>query len=67
MTERVCESNGDEREAEQAVEEFLAMRSQILGRLSPAALRCVAGIFERRMEEKAQQRKTRVSDMSVTT
>jgi hypothetical protein len=57
MTERVCESTGDaEREAEQAVEEFLEMRAQILGRLSSAALRCVPGIFERRMEERSHER-----------
>jgi hypothetical protein len=56
MTERVCESNGNaEQEAEQAVEKFLEMRAQILGRLSPAALRCVAGIFERRMEERSHE------------
>jgi hypothetical protein len=40
-----------EREAEAAVSEFLDMRTRILGRLSPEALRCVAAIFERRMEE----------------
>jgi hypothetical protein len=41
-----------EKEAEAAVAEFLDMRAAILGRLSPEALRCVAAIFERRMEEK---------------
>jgi hypothetical protein len=41
-----------EKEAEAAVSEFLEMRTRILGRLSPEALRCVADIFERRMEEK---------------
>jgi len=41
-----------EREAEAAVAEFLEMRAAILGRLSPEALRCVAAIFERRMEER---------------
>jgi len=41
-----------EKEAEAAVSEFLEMRAAILGRLSPEALRCVAAIFERRMEEK---------------
>jgi hypothetical protein len=40
-----------ERQAEGAVAEFLEMRAAILGRLSPEALRCVAAIFERRMEE----------------
>jgi len=40
-----------EREAEAAVSEFLEMRAAILGRLSPEALRCVAAIFERRMQE----------------
>jgi hypothetical protein len=39
-----------EKEAEAAVNEFLEMRAAILGRLSPEALRCVAGIFERRMK-----------------
>jgi hypothetical protein len=41
-----------EQEAEAAVSQFLEMRATILGRLSPEALRCVAAIFERRMEEK---------------
>jgi hypothetical protein len=40
-----------EKEAEAAVSEFLEMRAAILGRLSPEALRCVAAIFERRVEE----------------
>jgi len=40
-----------EKEAEEAIAEFLEMRAAILGRLSPEALRCVAAIFERRMHE----------------
>lgn len=55
-----------EKEAEAAVAEFLEMRAAILGRLSPEALRCVAAIFERRMEERNGP-KPRASDMSVTT
>jgi len=55
-----------EKEAEAAVAEFLEVRAAILGRLSPEALRCVAAIFERRMEER-KERKTSASDMSVTT
>jgi hypothetical protein len=50
-----------EREAEAAVAEFLEMRAAILGRLSPEALRCVAVIFERRMEE-SKKRGTQASD-----
>jgi len=46
-----------EKEAEAAVTEFLERRAQILGRLSPEALRCVAAIFERRMEEDYARRK----------
>jgi hypothetical protein len=45
-----------EEEAEAAVSEFLEMRTRILGRLSPEALRCVAAIFERRLEEKKTSR-----------
>jgi hypothetical protein len=45
-----------DREAEAAVSEFLEMRAAILGRLSPEALRCVAAIFERRMEEEKKRR-----------
>jgi len=41
-----------EQEAEAAVSEFLEMRAAILGRLSLDALRCVAAIFEQRMEER---------------
>ena len=41
-----------ERQAEEAVAEFLEMRAAILGRLSPEALRCVAAIFERHLEER---------------
>jgi hypothetical protein len=40
-----------EKEAEAAVSEFIEMRTAILGRLSPEALRCVALIFERRTEK----------------
>lgn len=47
----------EEREAEAAVTEFLEMRAAILGRLSPEALRCVAAIFERRMEEREKEKK----------
>jgi len=50
-----------EKEAEAAVSEFLEMRAAILGRLSPEALRCVAAIFERRMEEKHEQKNCRLS------
>lgn len=45
-----------EKEAEVAVSEFLEMRAAILGRLSPEALRCVAAIFERRMEERNEKK-----------
>jgi len=48
-----------EKEAEAAVAEFLEMRAAILGRLSPEALRCVAAIFERRMEEKREKKNSR--------
>lgn len=48
-----------EREAEAAVSEFLEMRAAILGRLSPEALRCVAAIFERRMEERKGKKNSR--------
>lgn len=48
-----------EREAEAAVVEFLEMRAAILGRLSPEALRCVADIFERRMEETKGKKNSR--------
>jgi len=48
-----------EQEAEAAVSEFLDMRAAILGRLSPEALRCVADIFERRMEERNEQKSSR--------
>jgi hypothetical protein len=48
-----------EREAEAAVDEFLEMRAAILGRLSPEALRCVAAIFERRMEESKEKKISR--------
>jgi len=48
-----------EQEAEAAVSEFLDMRAAILGRLSPVALRCVAAIFERRMEERKEQKNSR--------
>jgi hypothetical protein len=48
-----------EKEAEAAVAEFLEMRTAILGRLSPEALRCVAAIFERRMEEKREKKNSR--------
>jgi hypothetical protein len=44
-------SSTAEKEAEAAVDEFLEMRAAILGKLSPEALRCVATIFERRVEE----------------
>jgi hypothetical protein len=40
-----------EKEAEEAVAEFLDMRAAILGRLSPEALRCVPGILGRHLEE----------------
>ena len=64
-----------EEEAESAVAEFLQMRAAILGRLSPEALRCVAAIFERRMEERSPKQKkgcsaqdlSLISDMSVIT
>lgn len=36
---------------------FLEMRAAILGRLSPEALRCVAAIFERRMDSGKDKRK----------
>jgi hypothetical protein len=41
----------------QAVQDsvLLEMRAAMLGRLSPEALRCVAAIFERRMEEKEKK------------
>jgi hypothetical protein len=48
-----------EREAEAAVSEFLDMRAAILGRQSPEALRCVAAIFERRMEERKEKKTSR--------
>ncbi len=48
-----------EREAEAAVSEFLETRAAILGRLSPEALRCVAAIFERWMEEKQEKKALR--------
>jgi hypothetical protein len=48
-----------EQQAEAAVAEFLEMRDAILGRLSPEALRCVAAIFERRMEGRKDKRKVR--------
>jgi hypothetical protein len=48
-----------EQEAEAAVAEFLEMRAAILGRLSPEALRCVAAIFERRMEERNETKASR--------
>lgn len=48
-----------EKEAEAAVAEFLEMRAAILGRLSPEALRCVAAIFERRMEKSKEKKSSR--------
>jgi hypothetical protein len=48
-----------ERQAEAAVAEFLEMRAAILGRLSPEALRCVAAIFERRIEERKEKKTLR--------
>lgn len=45
-----------EKEAEEAVAEFLEMRATILGRLSPEALRCVPSILERHMEERKQKK-----------
>jgi hypothetical protein len=48
-----------EKEAEAAVSEFIEMRAAILGRLSPEALRCVALIFERRVEESSPKRSAR--------
>lgn len=48
-----------QRQAEAAVDEFLQMREKILGELSPEALRCVAGIFEKRMEEKKEKKAPR--------
>jgi hypothetical protein len=44
-----------QREAELAVDEFLKMRAQILGELSPEVLRCVAAIFERSMKKEKTQ------------
>ena len=49
-----------EKEAEAAVAEFLEMRDAILGKLSPEALRCVAAIFERRMEESKERENSRI-------
>lgn len=40
-----------QREAELAVDEFLKMRAQILGELSPEALARVAAIFEERSKK----------------
>jgi hypothetical protein len=48
-----------EKEAEEAVAEFIEMRAAILGRLSPEALRCVAAIFERRTEERNETNASR--------
>ena len=48
-----------EKEAGAAVSEFLEMRAAILGRLSPEALRCVAAIFERQMEERHEKKNSR--------
>lgn len=49
-----------EKEAEAAVAKFLEMRAAILGRLSPEALRCVASIFERRMDESKGKKSSRL-------
>lgn len=55
----VANTSTEEKEAVAAVAEFLEMRAAILGRLSPEALRCVAGIFERRMEAKKEKKTPR--------
>ena len=52
-------TNVTEKEAEAAVAEFLEMRAAILGKLSPEALRCVAAIFERRMEDGKEKKNSR--------
>jgi hypothetical protein len=44
---------------EAAISEFLDMRTRILGRISPEALRCVAAIFERHMEERKEKKNSR--------
>jgi hypothetical protein len=54
-----ADTTAAERQAEAAVSEFLEMRAAILERLSPEALRCVAAIFERRMEEKKEKKTLR--------
>jgi len=56
-----------EREAEAAVSEFIEMRAAILGRLPQEALRCRSGHLRAAYGREKKKRRTRVSDLSVTT